>query len=118
MAVITDNAEPVLVEKAVSTKAVPSYMRPTKTSARRQGPVIPKSGALKPKNLNSVRTVSNALQALKSATKVPAPKQDKPAESEALAIIKVCLFRYKRYDTNDPVKCSTSNQDQGEIHSK
>lgn len=110
MAVINNHAEPAPVGKSVTTKPVPSYMRPTKTSARRQEAAIPKSGALKPKNLNSVRTVSNGSQALKSATKVPAPKQDKPAQSEALAIIKVCLFRFKRCDTDDPARSKSSIQ--------
>jgi hypothetical protein len=111
MAVINNQAQPAPAGKGVTTKPVPSYMRPTKTSVRRQEPVLPKSGALKPKNLNSVRNVSNGLQALKGATKVPAPKQDKPTESEALAIIKVCCFRPKRYDTDDPARSKSSIQD-------
>jgi len=37
----------------VSTKIVPSYMRPTKTSAAKSETPLPKPNALKPKNVNA-----------------------------------------------------------------
>jgi hypothetical protein len=112
MAVINEiSAQAAPVGKAVSTKPIPSYMRPTKTSSQRQEAVVPKSKPLKPRDLNSVRTISNGSSALESGTKEPATKQNKPAKLKALAVIKVCSSRSKRYDTDNSVRSQSSIQD-------
>jgi hypothetical protein len=97
MAVITESFAPSApVGKGVSTKPIPFFMRLLKTSSKNQQAVVPKSRPLKPKDLNTVPTISvisrdASSQTSRIATKVPTNKQDQPTETKAFTMIKVCL---------------------------
>jgi hypothetical protein len=111
MAVISNlddqTAQPAATEPP---KAMPSYMRPTKTSTSRVEDVKPKSKVLRPKDTNQVQRVVSVpkLKGMKSTVRSKAGlgvkgkgKENKNVKSDALALVAKVSLSFFSYDSTD-----------------
>jgi hypothetical protein len=123
MAVISNlGDQPAQAGTTIQPRAIPSYMRPTKTSTQRVEDK-PKSKVLKAKDLNQVQRVLSApvLKGMKSTVVIKAglvkgkgkeKGKDKDVKSGALASVQQVSLSYFSYDSTDKSRASRRHHKQ------